>query len=91
MLRIKSEKKHILLNSTIKNKRTNIHSIESQIPLQAKDAFYKASIETLELGHSIVKVIGNSICEVHPNGKQIKIKNKKVSIRINKHSKLTLK
>lgn len=85
---LSSRKKVILKNNK------NSHLLDAQeetIPNMAKDAFYIASIETLESGQSILKVSGNSIYEVLPNGEKIKIKNTKLSIRVKKNSRVTLK
>lgn len=70
---------------------TEFDKAESQIPLKAKDTFIQASNETLNAGDSILKVIGDTIYTVDPDGNKTKIKNIKTPIQIKKNSKISLK
>lgn len=101
MAKNKLAKKRILISAkkTERNKyyKTKIKNIikfdneESQISLKAKDTFFQASMETLNSGDSILRVIGNSIYTIYPNGEKIKLKDIKTPIKVNKNSKIFLK
>lgn len=64
---------------------------ESKFSLKAQDAFYQASVETLNSGDSILTVIGNSIYTVSPSGEKIKIKNIETPVKVRKNSTISLK
>jgi len=77
MIRRAYQKKSMLIS-----KMDSLDEEESNIAKKAKDAFQEASLETLNFGQSILRVDGNIIYEVLPNGEKIKVKSKKNSIRV---------
>lgn len=63
---------------------------ENEIAINAQNAFTQASLETLRLGYSVVRVIDNQICRVYPDGYSERLKDIQASNKVDKNRKYKL-
>jgi len=68
-----------------------LNNLEKLIPTLASGAVQKAYLDSLSNGNSVLEVIDNSIYEIFPDGKKVKVKDILPVIKVDINQKFVLK